>query len=263
MTDDLTAANDNSGQAVVDGVLARRAVMAASAAPSEDYLAQRTRLARRQRVGGAGPVAANDNQGWPLAEQLRREGNEVLLHVAERYRSIYNAAKFEPRLVGTMPDDFWSPEQRHHVDELGKLSIKGAKGGKRAMPANDGTFKAIAVTEDAWADLTADGPVTFPKRPASPTMRKWTGDDALIAAIDAKPMFLRLQAALGPLVDPFEDAVIGDMTLTDIGRAKGVNTVSRGPVGKVLVMMGLEVVQSEFAQIDREARVIPAAKGYR
>lgn len=253
--DQLTAietANDNQPD---PEVLARRASLATASAPSEDYLRIRSRLERRQRVGGDGPVAANDNQGWPLAEQLRRDGNEVLLHVAERYRTVYDAAKFEPRLVGTVPDEFWSPEQNHAINrETGKLKVNGQKRSKTAAatPSDDGTFKAVAVTDEAWAEMVENGPVTFSRRPVSPTMRKWTGDNALIAAIDARPMLRRLQAALGPLLDPFEDAVIGSLTLTEIGRAGGVGQHAAG-AGKFAVMLGLEAVQREFHQIDREA----------
>jgi len=212
------------------------------------------RLIRRQSIGD--PRADNDNQSWPLAEQLRRDGNDVLLHVAERYRTIYNAAKFEPRLVGTMPDDFWSTEQYHSINsKTGRLKRDGEKRGKTAAltPVDDGTYKADAVTEDRWSELVANGPVTFARRPSTPVMRKWHGDDALIAAIDAKPMLYRLQGALGPLVDPFEDAVIGDMTLTEIGRGMNAGVRGESAAGKVLVMLGLETIQKEFSLIDREA----------
>lgn len=204
--------------------------------------------------------AANDNEDWPLAEQLRRDGNEMLIAVAERYREVYNAAKFEPRLVGTLPDDFWSPEQKHTINkETGELKLNGQKKSKTAaaLPIDDGTSKADVLTDEKQDELVAKGPQTFKRRPASPVMRKWQGEDALIAAIDARPMLDRLQSALGPLVDPFEDAVIGNMTLTEIGLAKGVNTVARSPVGKVLVMMGLDTVREEFERIDRESRVTP------
>lgn len=52
---------------------------------SPEYKALATRIAKRQAIGD--PQAANDSTPWPLAVQLRREGNDALLHVAERYRA--------------------------------------------------------------------------------------------------------------------------------------------------------------------------------
>ena len=66
-------------------------------------------------------------------------------------------------------------------------------------------------------------------------------------------MLARLVAVLGPLADDFEDAVLHRATFTEIGERRGAGQQSGG-VGRALVYMGLEAVQSEFALIDKEQR---------
>ncbi len=39
--------------------------------------------------------------------------------------------------------------------------------------------------------------------------------------MDAKPILAELRAALGPLVEPFEDAALGRRSYSDVGRANG------------------------------------------
>ena len=235
------AANDNQAN---PEVLARRASMAAQVAPTENYLQLRAKLERRQRQGGSGPVPANDNQSWPLAEQLRREGNEVLLFVAERYRRTYDAAHTEAPLIGTVIDDTYSVDQRVHNREDGSVGYKGTRRVKSAIglaEGDDGTYKVVAIDDDVRAEIEG-GVSTFPRKPAKAITKKWAGDGILLAAIDAKKTIWRLQSALGPLVEVFEDAVLHGETLSTIGERKGVTPQKSGAAGRVLVMMGLEVV---------------------
>ena len=202
------------------------------------------RLAQRQSIGD--PKAANDNAPWPLASQLKREGNDVLLLVAERYRAVYDAASYEPQLVGREPDDMLVLDARQVTKEDGTVTYKGVRSErlKRHEAAND---------NGPSADKK---PVTFQPRPGKPAPAKWNGDAGLIAHIDGARMLRRLQVALGPLLEPFEDAVLHGETLSAIGESKGMNSVARGPGGRVLVMMGLEAVQRVFAEIDREENKI-------
>lgn len=243
----MRPSNDNAPATSAEEVIARRKTIK----PSANYRKITASLAKRQSIGD--PRAANDNKDWPLAEQLRRDGNEVLLRVAERYKHIYESAQYVPKTVGTIADEFWSPEQKHSInDKTGQIKNNGQKKSKTAasMPIDDGTYKAAAVTDDVAEAILHNGPVTFPRRPKMPVMGKWNGDAALIAAIDARPLLYRLQTALGPLMDPFEDAVIGGMTLTEIGKNGGIGQHASG-AGKYAVMLGLQCIQSELTIIDR------------
>lgn len=192
------------------------------------------KLAKRQSIGTNEP--ANDNQPWPLAAQLRREGNEVLLAVAERYRSVYDAATYEPQLVGREPDNDMVLDVRQVTKTDGTVAYKGVRVErlKRHEAANDNEV------------------ITFPPREPRRHPQKWVGDAGLIAHIDGTYILSRLRIALGPLVECFDDAVLHGRTLTAIGQDNGLNSVASGPGAKLLVMLGLEAVQKELSQIDRE-----------
>lgn len=213
-------------------------------------------VARRQFFGGFVSAPANDNQAWPLAEQLRRDGNEPLLTVAERYRAVYDASVTETTLIGTMPDPDMTVDQRVHNRADGSVGYKGprvVKGAVGRLDGDDGTYKAVPINDDVRAEIES-GTSTFPRKPATPVTKKWNGDRLLIAAIDSKVTLRRLTRALGPLRLTFEDAVLHCATFTDIGRAKGGNSVSASAIGRAYVMDGLEIIQREFRDIDREGR---------
>lgn len=233
-------------------VLAEREYWDSRAAPSAEYRDLRDALIRRQAVGGVGPVAANDNQAWPLAQWLRKDDNDVLLAVAERYRAVYDAAHTEVPIVGAMPDDTYAVEQKHSVNrKTGVLKRNGPKRGKNAPLADDGSYKVIPLTDAVRAEIDS-GTSTFKRKPAARAMRRWNGDRLINAAIDSRGTLYRLQRALGPLIEPFEDAVLHGETLAAIGEGRGAGTKSAGTAGRVLVVMGLEVVQREFREMDRE-----------
>lgn len=198
---------------------------------------------------------ANDNQDWPLAQWLRKDGNEVLLRVAERYRAIYDAANTEALLIGTMPDDMYNVPVDRKVQNRadgstgfgGPRRIKGAVG---HFDGDDGTYKVVAIDEDVVSEMQgSDG--LFPRKPAKRVPKKWNGDRLLIEAIDSKKLLVHLQGALGPLLEPFENAVLHGETLSSIGERKGGNTVSSGPIGRAYVMDGLAIIQEELRIIDR------------
>jgi len=222
-------------------------------------MAQKKRLAKLDAKRPAWTTCpANDNQAWPLAQWLRKDGNEVLLKVAERYRAMYDASMVEAPLIGAMPDASMSAplDQRVHNREDGSVGYKGVrkvKGAVARFDGDDGTSKIIPMDEGVRAEMQK-GTSTFPMRPQTPVMKKWNGDVLINAAIDSRKGIRRLQAKLGPLVEPFEDAVLHGETLSAIGERKGAGGKTGGVAGRVLVMMGLEVVQSELAVMDREER---------
>lgn len=224
----------------------------------EGVMAQKKRLAKldAQRPAWA-TCPANDNQAWPLAQWLRKDGNEVLLKVAERYRAMYDASIVEVPLIGAMPDENSSAplDRRVHNREDGTVGYKGVrtvKGAIGRLDGDDGSSKVIPMNETIRSAMQS-GVSTFPMRPKSPAMKKWNGDRLINAAIDSRKGIYRLQQKLGPLVEPFEDAVLHGETLRAIGEDRGIGQHAPG-AGRVLVMMGLEVVQAELAVMDREER---------
>lgn len=241
-----------SNVAATNPVLQRRERFASLTAPSKDYRRLSERLQKRQSIGGVGAVPANDNQAWPLAQWLRKDGSTALLRVAERYRAMYDAATMETPLIGTMPDDVFAVEQRHSVSsKTGRLKRDGPRRAKHTAIIGDGTFKVIPIDEDVRAEIES-GQSTFKMKMAKPVMRRWQGDNLINAAIDSRVGIRRLQAALGPLLEPFEDAVLHGETLAAIGERKGGNSVSSAPIGRAFVMDGLVIVQRELSLMDRE-----------
>ncbi len=200
---------------------------------------------------------ANDNQAWPLAQWLRKDGSTELLRVAERYRAMYDASIIDVPLMGTLQDDLYNVpiEHRVHNREDGSVGYKGQRRVKSAIgqfDGDDGNYQIVAINDDVTQEMEATGK-TFPRKPAKPVPRKWNGDRLLIEAIDCRKIIHRLQHALGPLREPFEDAVLHGETLSAIGEAKGGNSVSSGPIGRAYVMDGLAIVQRELATIDRHS----------
>jgi len=222
-------------------------------------MAQKKRLAKLDAKRPAWTTCpANDNKAWPLAQWLRKDGNEVLLRVAERYRAMYDASIVEVPLIGAMPDENSSAplDQRVHNREDGTVGYKGVrrvKGAIGRLDGDDGASKVVPMNETIRTAMQS-GTSTFPMRPKSPAMKKWNGDRLINAAIDSRKGIRRLQAKLGPLVGAFEDAVLHGETLSAIGEGKGGNTVSSGPIGRAYVMDGLAIVQAELAVMDREDR---------
>lgn len=217
--------------------------------------AQKRRLAKLDAKRPAWTKCpANDNQAWPLAQWLRKDGNEVLLKVAERYRAMYDVSMVDVPLIGTVPDDLYNVpiESRTHTREDGSVAYKGQRRVKSAVgqfEGDDGNYKVVPVSDDVTTEMAATGQI-FPRKPAKPVPKKWNGDRLIIEAIDCRKIIHRLQDALGPLVEPFEDAVLHGETLAAIGEPHGGNR-NAGVAGRVLVMMGLDVVQRELSTLDR------------
>lgn len=253
----LRPANDNDRTV---SVLDRRASLQAKVAPSADYRQLSKRLAKRQIKGN--PSADNDNDAWPLREQLNRDGSTALLRVAERYRIIADAAEASFDLMGSGPSiEAQSLLQSKTFDMVtGKDKRHGIKRIAGAPVVTDGNFqvsKAAEPDDEAnpiGGDKPAPSVVTWKKKAGKRAPKKWNGDDPLIAHIDSTRVIARLRACLGSLVEVFEDAVLHGETLAAIGKAKGGNSSSSAPIGRAFVWDGLQLVQNEFRLIDLERR---------
>lgn len=69
-------------------------------------------------------------------------------------------------------------------------------------------------------------------------------EDTIADYIDSRPRLDRIRAALGPLLEPVEDAVLGGQTLRSIGERAGFTGVHANSAGNALVMQGLTVLDS-------------------
>src|SRR5690606_17152921 len=68
-------------------------------------------------------------------------------------------------------------------------------------------------------------------------------EDILLDRIDKFPLLMRIRSALGPLVDPFEDAVLGGQTLMKIGNDRGFIGKVSATAGKAVVMEAITTVE--------------------
>lgn len=210
---------------------------------------QRWHLARRAHAF-AWKVPKNDNQAWPLLAQLRRDGNEVLVPVAERYRQTFDRATMNGLQGVDVEGGLFNVVQRPAVKSDPDMRTKGPLKLAHTAAQSHGGRKVIPMNEDKRKDNDKPNP-TRPGTARSYTKRT---DEMAVSVIDAKRDITRLRAALGPLVEPFEEAVISGDTLTEIGKRRDAGQSSPG-AGKLVVMMGLEVVQAEFRKMDRERRL--------
>lgn len=200
------------------------------------------RIAKRQAIGDGWDGAANDNIGWPLAKALLAAGQGDLLKYAMKYRQIETSATSEVLLGGTsIGQDPVQVDQKTWVRSDGAIAYKGERQLTAAKFVGDiPSTQKVRTTETT---IKASAPVA----------KKWNGDAKVIDHIDDTRRLARLRAALGPLVTPFEEAVLHGATLEEVGRKIG--TGGRGAAmaaGKAVVCMGLNVCRETLGELRRE-----------
>lgn len=210
---------------------------------------QRARIARHQFAGGFMPAPANDNQAWPLLKALRQDGESDLIAIAERYRQLWDAASNVPLGTAQPNDLFVVPRyaKRDDPDNRTRGALETSHAG--------GEFAGGKVMRETGqiAERRIVDEARNPERHATARIRTYRGENGLVAIIDARRDMARLHGALGPLVEPFEEAVIHSATLVEIGQARGIGQHASG-AGKMAVMIGMHAVRTEFEIMDRERR---------
>jgi hypothetical protein len=213
----------------------------------------RAALAERQSLGD--PSADNDNETWPLLTSLRREGDNDSIATVLQYRQLVALCACQPlqgqRIPGGTPVVHRSTNLEKETEaalakigptsdslpggEIKYKEVKKKKGGTFHLPAQ----QAVA-TNDETRVRTA--PVAIP-----------FNDELLIRQLDAKPVLKEVRAALGPLLDPFEDAVLGGKTYTDIGRKEDAS-VKPDVAGKALVKRAIIAAEGVLYDIGQRIR---------
>lgn len=192
---------------------------------------------------------ANDNrelQSWPLAEALRRAGREADIEVCEHYRGLWSIMAADP-LQGREPnlgedeETAINTESRGSFDEVsGEIAYKGVRQVDRTPGI--GT-KAVRKGEGNAGERYR------------PTVARFN-DRTLIAQIDMRSIWQRLQGALGPLLAAFEDACLDGVTLTEIGDVRGFNGKQASAAGKALVFEAIGALSAELSAIRAEERAL-------
>jgi hypothetical protein len=220
------------------------------AAGPEMKLSQFARIARSQFHGGFLDAPDNDNQAWPLLKSLRQDGKGELIAVAERYRRTHDSAQTQPMGTANPNDLFVVPKYGKSDDPDNRT--RGVL--ETSHTAGEPTGGKVQRETGQIADTRLKAGAPNPARRSTSRVRTDNTEDVLVGIIDARRDLTRLRAVLGPLLGPFEEAVLDGETLADIGTARGIGQHAGG-AGKLVVMMGLEAVQAEFRRIDRERRL--------
>ncbi len=201
---------------------------------------------------------ANDNRelvSWPLLDKLKRDGLHEHAEIVEQYYGLVALMEANP-LQGQSPSrsDSFVCEERSSIDDddvdvaaAANWPSKQVKGGDlerkgiRQRAKAPGTASRARQTDEKTVVVMRDMSVKFDER-------------VLIAQIDNRNTMPRLRAALGPLVGPFEDAVLGGSTFGEIGEARHYKGKQAEAAGKVLVMTALDTVMAEWSRIREEQR---------
>ncbi len=199
---------------------------------------------------------ANDNRelvSWPLLDKLKRDGLHEHAEIVEQYYGLVALMEANP-LQGQSPSqaDGLHAAERSTIndDDIEDAAAKDwpsdhVKGGdleRKGIRERDkapGTASRARQTDEKTIVVMRDMAIKFSER-------------VLIAQIDNRDTLPRLRVALGPLVSPFEDAVLGGSTFGAIGEARHYKGKQAEAAGKVLVMTALHTVINEWASIRAE-----------
>lgn len=231
--------NDNTP----DERIATRLRLATKAAEEKKAMRKyKVRLGKRAAIGKDWDGKAdNDNIAWPLAKALLAEGSGDLLSYAMKYRKIHDMAKSEVALgfKGTPPPEMTIVHKNRLDESTGTIIYSGELVLKSAPTDLPATMKSPTNPDS--------------KKNATPVPKPWNGDMEIINAIDARMLLEHLQHRLGPLVEPFEMAVVDNATLAEVGNAAGIaNRAGSMGAGRALVHMGLITVRDAIGPVSRK-----------
>nr|DAK98314.1 MAG TPA: hypothetical protein [Caudoviricetes sp.] len=202
---------------------------------------ERARIVMRQSIGRLRYREANDNIDLPIVKLLKTEGETEFLKLVLSYRKLVRDCSYELR-GQDIPAGTSQLVHKGKLDETtGKIDYKGVKliTGKRALVATSATTET-------------SNPA---KKKAKPVAKLWNGDDAMNAAIDGRKTLEHLHAALGALVEPFEEAVLDSATLRDIGERYGCgNDKAAKGGGRALLWLALVTLQQAWGRTNLTAR---------
>ncbi len=222
------------------------------------------RIERRQAIGDPS-CRVSEGEDFPLIAALRRENMDDMIAVVLRYRRLVALCEAEP-LKGL---DYSKPDGGEVVRETKRLTPEGDIDRAQASGWKDVPDGEIKVTTKI---KKSRGAYSMPAKrtvvaandniPAGSVVKteslhvKLT-DEILNEHIDAKPILAELRSALGPLVEPFEDAVLGGYSYTDVGKARGERT-QPAVAGRALVGMACGTVSVRWREIDKRERALEA-----
>ncbi|KAB2700290.1 hypothetical protein F9K79_05180 [Ochrobactrum sp. Kaboul] len=215
-----------------------------------------------QRHKGLVESAANDNlQGWELLRQLRREKRHDDVEAVEFYRGLCSLIASQPlRGFDYGYDKSMEKEYRSLKLEGEKEVDEAASNGWQDNTVPGGEIEYKEVRKRSKSDL---GWTHQPKRyvaadddtkvKARPFAVKFN-ENIMIAKIDMRPVLDELRTSLGVGLAPFEDAVLGGKTLTEIGEERGFKGVQASAAGKALINAAINGLRETWDKIKLRQR---------
>jgi hypothetical protein len=187
---------------------------------------------------------ANDNaEPVPLCEALIRDKRHDDAMLVRRYRLLVEVAG----LPG-MDDNV--DVGRDGVEVARRTSFPDGGAGEELKDHGVRTTARPTLSYGTKVKVTSSDIPASSKAPVNLS----GGEDALIAHIDAKAVLGPLRAAMGPLLETFEEAALDCLTLTEIGEARGFKGKQASAAAKALIYAAIEALSQAWTRDKRRAR---------
>lgn len=209
------------------------------------------RWGKRQEIGDP-DCRLSESEDFPLLAVLRRDKAQGMIASVLAYRRLVALCEAEP-LKGQSYGQTTGMEREYEtrrmrgVEEVNEAASKGFKGKlvpggevvyERRVRKSDGAYD-IPAKRILPAEVSDDG---TPIGGRTESLHIKLNEDTLADYIDSKPRLEKIRAALGTLLEPVEDAVLGGQTLGWIGQQDGHVGRAAEMAGKALVFRGLTVI---------------------
>ena len=229
--DDIAAQDTDdtpTGVGRLSSPVSAQAAKARRQAEKAAMLLARADIAARQGKGDPA-CAANDNEDFPLLAVLRRDGRDDFIRLVTRYRKLVALCNAQPlqgldygHSSGGQPEYVTQKLKGDTAPEVAIDAAHAAGWPDETVPGGELRYKGVRkVKPHGETPATHAVAATKETRVRTAPLAVKFNDTVLLSQIDSKPILAELRVALGPLVDPFEDAVLGARTFTAIGAARG------------------------------------------
>lgn len=220
----------------------------------------RHKFEKRQSIGDPDCPRSRD-EDFPLLAVLRRDKLHHYIKIVVEYRRLVALCEAEP-LKGqayggseaTGMAVAYVSRRMAGIEEVNEAAAVGFPG--RSVPGGEivyetklrkskGAYNIPAVRKKKVdVDAYFEGDNGTSKVGITESLHIKVTEDILLERIDRAPILARIRSALGPLLEPFDDAVLGGRTLQKIGNDAGFNGRDATSAGKALVLRGIGVADS-------------------
>lgn len=213
------------------------------------------RRSKRQDIGDP-DCRLSENEDFPLLAVLRRDKAHGMIASVLAYRRLVALCEAEPLKGQSYGDGSangvnveYRSILRDGVAEVDAAHAAGFRG--QRVPGGEIEYGTQVKKDRGAYDIPAKRVIPAEVRDDGTPVGGRTeslhikiNEDTIADYIDSRPRLEKIRAALGPLLEPVEDAVLGGQTLRSIGERAGFTGVHANSAGNALVMQGLTVLDS-------------------